>query len=519
MKSGTFCAGASCAYPWEGLHHASEDRPGRYPRQPGQGGNAAAATSSFFGSGSGLPLFQAFCFTRAVLASYRMLIAFDGCSGRIDGECDVRIILIFVALIFAPFASAQGTTEDAELQNNLNQIYASTTDLSSVAARVENGVVTLSGEISNSELAKDAVEIAESAQGTIYVQDQIDRLLVVDSDVFSALDGLKKDAEDILQALPIIGLALLILTLFIWFGGIVSRRDRFWARIATNPFLGDLMAQTMRILFVLAGLIIALNLLGAQAMIATILGGAGLVGIAIGFAVRDTLENYLASILLSLRQPFRAGDHVLIGSHSGKVMRLTSRATILMTMGGNHLRIPNSTVFKAIILNYTTNPERRFDFELGVDAGDDPVAAMKTGLDVMRASDYVLDEPAPSASISNVGDSNIVIKFYGWVDQRSTSFGKSRSLSIRGVKNALESKGFSLPEPIYRLKIDGAEGLSRKVVVNATGSKLNNPPQQKSIHVATVEVDVTPDDTIDQKVEESLSAGEDNLLDNSKPVE
>src|SRR3546814_11391197 len=73
--------------------------------------------------------------------------------------------------------------------------------------------------------------------------------------------------------------------------------------------------------------------------------------------------------MLSRRQPFRANDHVVIEGHEGRVVRLTSRATILMTLEGNHLRIPNSTVFKAVILNYTRNPERRFDFELGIEIG------------------------------------------------------------------------------------------------------------------------------------------------------
>src|SRR3546814_979689 len=89
--------------------------------------------------------------------------------------------------------------------------------------------------------------------------------------------------------------------------------------------------------------------------------------------------------MLSLRQPFRANDHVVIEGHEGRVVRLTSRATILMTLEGNHLRIPNSTVFKAVILNYTRNPERRFDFELGIDANDDPVDGMAVGLRAIRA--------------------------------------------------------------------------------------------------------------------------------------
>ena len=424
----------------------------------------------------------------------------------------MRVFLICLALFFASPVFAQDA--DMAAQSGLTAIYASTADMAEISVTVENGVVTLSGDIPSADLAAKAVEIAKSRDGVVYVQDQMDRALVGENNVGNALGGLEKDIRQITKALPLIGLAIFAFLIMWWLGGVVSRRKRIWNKIATNPFLGDLLSQTMRVLFIIGGLIIALNLLGAQAMIATILGGAGVVGIAIGFAVRDTLENYLASIMLSLRQPFRAGDHVLIGDKEGKVMRLTSRATILMTMDGNHLRIPNSTVFRAIILNYTTNSDRRFKFQLGVDAADDPVAAMKTGLDVMKGHDFVLNDPAPSASISDVGDSNIIINFYGWVDQTTASFGKARSLSIRSVKDALEEQGFSLPEPIYRLKLDNLAGAQLDI---KTGAKTKKSVKRK---VSEIDEDTAPDTAIDAKVEAELDLlGETNLLDESKPVE
>ncbi len=424
----------------------------------------------------------------------------------------MRVFLICLALFFASPVLAQ--TVDVDAQANLSAIYASTTDMAKISVTVENGVATLTGDIPNAELAAKAVEIAQRRAGIVYVQDQLDRALVSENNVGEALGGLEKDLRQITKALPMIGLAILSFLIMWWLGSFLSRRKAFWNKIATNPFLGDLLSQTVRIAFIIGGLIIALNLLGAQAFVATILGGAGVVGIALGFAVRDTLENYLASIMLSLRQPFRGGDHVLIGDKEGKVMRLTSRATILMTMDGNHLRIPNSTVFKAIILNYTTNSDRRFKFQLGVDAADDPVAAMKTGLDVMKGHDFVLADPAPSASISEVGDSNIVINFYGWVDQTMASFGKARSLSIRSVKDALEEQGFSLPEPIYRVKLDNISGtqLDLKASRKATPTAKRKPSK--------IDEDTTPDTSIDDKVEAELdAAGETNLLDQTRPVE
>ena len=426
----------------------------------------------------------------------------------------MRILLLCLALFFASPVFAQDVPTTSDTQSSLSAIYGSTTDMSDISVTIENGVATLTGDVANAEVAAKAIEIAESRDGIIYVQDQLNRALVGENNVTDALGGLRQDLNELQGALPIICLALFAFLLMWWLGGFVARRKAFWQKISPNPFLAELLSQTVRVLFIIGGLIIALNFLGAQAFIATILGGAGVVGIALGFAVRDTLENYLASIMLSLRQPFRAGDHVLIGDREGKVMRLTSRATILMTLDGNHLRIPNSTVFKAIILNYTTNPDRRFNFSLGVDAADDPVAAMKTGLDVMRAHDFVQDDPAPSASISEVGDSNIVINFYGWVNQTTASFGKARSLSIRSVKDALEEQGFSLPEPIYRVKLDSMSGTE----LNVKAGKSTKPKAKRQ--VTELDMDTAPDTAIDEKLDAELEAsGDINLLDKNKPTE
>ena len=113
-------------------------------------------------------------------------------------------------------------------------------------------------------------------------------------------------------------------------------------------------------------------MLGAGALLGAVLGGAGVVGLALGFAMKDTIENYVSSLMLSLRQPFRANDKVKIDDYEGRVVRLTTRATILMTDDGNHLRLPNSKVFKAVIVNYTRNPQRRFEFILQIDTKADP---------------------------------------------------------------------------------------------------------------------------------------------------
>ena len=285
-----------------------------------------------------------------------------------------------------------------------------------------------------------------------------------------------------------------------------------------NPFLAELAATFVRFLAIVLGLIATLEVLGATALLGGVLGGAGVIGIALGFAVRDTVDNYVSSLMLSLRQPFRANDHVVIDGHEGRVIRLNSRATVLMTLDGNHVRIPNSIVFKSVILNYTRNPERRFSFELGVDADDNPVDGMAVGLAAIDALKFVLRSPAATAVIQNVGDSNIVLRFHGWVDQRHTDFLKGRSLAIQATKTALENAGFALPEPIYRLRFD--EGVPMPLPNTAGPNGRGAGRARPAPSAPPLDEDTSPDNHIERLVdEERATAGKDDLLDSKRPIE
>ena len=188
------------------------------------------------------------------------------------------------------------------------------------------------------------------------------------------------------------------------------------------------------------------------------LGAAGILGLALGFALRDTVENYIASLLLSLRQPFGQDDLVLIEGWEGRVLRLTSRATVLMTLDGNHVRIPNAVVYKSVIVNYTRNPSRRFHFDVGVGTEQDLSAVQRLGAETLARMDGVLDDPPPVATVETLGDSSVVIRVAGWVDQRHADFLKVRSEAIRLVKQAFDRADVTMPEPIYNVRVstDGA---------------------------------------------------------------
>ncbi|MCX2523586.1 mechanosensitive ion channel family protein [Larsenimonas rhizosphaerae] len=344
--------------------------------------------------------------------------------------------------------------KDRDIQARIQGIFSEIEGLGDVDISVSQGVVTLSGETSNDRKAQQAINLANRLTDVVTVDDSINRTLDVQDNVSTVFQGLVAQGRSLVKALPLLLVGMLLFGLIAWFGGWLARRQALWQRLTPNPFVAELLSQTIRVIFIVVGLILALSLIGAETILGTLLGGAGVIGIAVGFAVKDTIENYIASLMLSIRQPFRARDQIVINGQEGIVVRLTSRATILMTLDGNQLRIPNSEVFKGTILNYTQNPERRFTFGLGVDANDDPLAAIKVGLDAVHQLDFVLSDPRAMAVITHVGDSNIVLEFQVWVDQSKTDFSRARSIAIRETKHALENQGFSLPEPIYRLRFN-----------------------------------------------------------------
>ncbi|QUL39500.1 mechanosensitive ion channel family protein [Erythrobacter sp. JK5] len=425
------------------------------------------------------------------------------------------------APVQAPIEQAPDDGDDPRIQERLEGIYAELPAFSDVRVTVREGVVALEGTVGDTEAIARAENIAARVAGVVTVENRLERDLSVEGNL-SVFGQLSDMFDGFVNALPLFAVAALTALAFGVTGYVIAGLGFLWDRIAPNAFLADLIRSAIRFVFVIGGLVIALDMLGAGALLGAVLGGAGVVGIALGFAMRDTIENYVASLMLSLRQPFRPNDHVLIDDLEGRVIRLTSRATILMTLDGNHLRIPNAQVFKAVILNYTRNPQRRFEFELGVDADDDPRAAMKLGYETLAALPFVLDDPEPAARIRNVGDSNIVILFLAWVDQREADWEKSRSAAIAAVKDALEEAGFALPEPIYRLRFDGRTD-PLPIGRMATATEAQQKKERRAPAPApTTHEDVRPESEIADMVEqERRSDGEQakDLLDTKRPVE
>lgn len=397
--------------------------------------------------------------------------------------------------------------EDARIAARIRAIFDELPALRGTGVRVAAGVVTLSGQVADEKTIQQAEAIAGRLDGVVTVQNGLTRNLDVEQNLNPALSGVTGRVKAFTSALPLVGIAIAVAVIVGMLGYALARQNRIWERVTPNPFLAGLVATAIRFVFVVGGIVLALDIVGATAMLGAVLGGAGVLGLAIGLAVRDSIDNYFSSLMLSVRQPFRANDTVKIDNYEGRVLRLTSRATLLLTPDGNHLRIPNATVFKAVITNFTTNAQRRFSFEYAIDHEADPCRAQAVGLDAMKALEWVLAEPKPVAEIADLSGSVQVLRFFGWIDQTKADFGKGRTRAMEAVRKALRDAGFVAESPEYRIHLD------------------HEPPQLQqpmdTAPVSTESEDVAPDHHMDRMVhdERQASAEGNDLLDPRRPVE
>lgn len=415
----------------------------------------------------------------------------------------------------------QDSGSDARIAARISGIFRELPSFAGVDVAASQGVVTLAGTVPATEDIARAEAIAGRVSGVVTVENALERDVSVDASL-GGLASIGERIDALVHMLPLLAVALAVALGIILLGYLLAGLPGLWRRAAPNPFLAELIASAIRFVAVVLGIVVALDMIGAGTLMGAVLGGAGVIGIALGFAMRETIENYVASLMLSLRQPFRANELVMIGDLEGRVVRMTSRATVLMTLDGNHMRIPNAQVFKAVIVNFTRNPQRRFQFDLGIDADDDAGAARLLGRDTLAALPFVLNDPPPEGRIIEVGESNVVIRFLGWIDQTQSDWFKAQSQAIPAVKHALEAGGFAMPEPIYRLRLDPRsatvpfENINDMRQQQATPDRVTRPAPAAPSHE-----DLRPTDEVAQMVdaERAEGAGETDLLDSSRPVE
>lgn len=243
--------------------------------------------------------------------------------------------------------------------------------------------------------------------------------------------------------------AFVVATVFFLFGwlvtsiirGIVVGRFKKRDRHDLGLMIGGLIKGAGLVGFGLVALSIVVPTIRPGDLIA----GLGIGSVAIGFAFKDILQNWLAGFLILLRQPFLVGDTVEINDYTGTVEHIETRSTQLRTFNGQRAIIPNSEVFSNTVLVKTAYEKRRSEYDIGIGYGDDLDLAIDTVLKTIGSVEGVESDPAPQALTWDLAPSWVTIRARWWTDSHNTDIVKVYANTIRAIKLAFDEAGIDMP--------------------------------------------------------------------------
>ena len=256
--------------------------------------------------------------------------------------------------------------------------------------------------------------------------------------------------------------------------------------VSESRLLHLVVRRFISTLIILFGLYIFLRLAGLTEFAVAVMSGTGLVGLILGFAFKDIAENFISSLLLSVQRPFRIDDVIEVNGHLGVVKKVTARATTLVDFDGNHIQIPNATVYKNTIKNLTANPKMRGSFTLGIGYDNDTKSAQQLALTIIGNQNAVLNDPTPQVLINDLGSATLNFTIYFWVNSEEHSVLKVASQLMRELVNEFTEHGISMPDDARERVLLNSQGEDIYPAKSESRQTGNTPSSAKKPHTSQV---------------------------------
>ena len=216
--------------------------------------------------------------------------------------------------------------------------------------------------------------------------------------------------------------------------------------------IADLMASIFKVIVLSVGVFIALDFMGLKSTVTSLLAGAGIVGLAIGFAFQDMTENLIAGIAMGIRKPFKAGDVIETDNAFGSVHSINLRNTLIESFYGQLILVPNKILFRNVLRNYSTLGVRRIEVPVGISYADDIEKASEVIVDKINQFDFVIRKNETAVYAEGFGDSSINLLVWFWIKYPGEpDFMTVRHKGVVAVKQALDAADISIPFPIRTL--------------------------------------------------------------------
>ena len=267
----------------------------------------------------------------------------------------------------------------------------------------------------------------------------------VDLNPALALERVDSWLDGFIKLLPNIIVALVLFALFFILAMVVRSLIHRTFRSRGRGNLGEVLGGFIKWVLVVLGGLIAATIVVPSLNPADLIAGLGVSSVAIGFAFKDILQNWLAGLLILLRQPFQIGDQIEAGGFEGTVKHIETRATIIKTYDGQKAVVPNSEIYTSAVLVKTGEAQRRSQYDIGIGYADDIDEACDIIKNAIAEVGGVETDPAPEAYIWDLAASWVTIRARWWTDSKRGDIVANRSHILRAVKYALDDAGIDMP--------------------------------------------------------------------------
>jgi small conductance mechanosensitive channel len=200
---------------------------------------------------------------------------------------------------------------------------------------------------------------------------------------------------------------------------------------------------------------IALSIIVLDKAVTFLLAGVGIVGLALGFAFQNIASNFVSSVLMAVSRPVRIGDVIESNDYFGTIININLRCTIIRTMQGQHVHIPNKDIYNKPIKNFSEEGKRRIDLKCGVSYGDDLEKVKRVTIDAIKNIDYILPNEGVTLFYKEFGDFAIDFEVRYWVDfKKQPDYLEALSDGILQIKKAYDANNIMIPFPIRTLDFE-----------------------------------------------------------------
>jgi len=284
----------------------------------------------------------------------------------------------------------------------------------------------------------------------------------VDVDAGMILEKIDSWVDGFVRLLPNMAVAFVLMLIAFFAGKFIGRLVENSAKKRGRANLGLMLGSFAKYAIVIAGIILGMTIIVPSLNPGDLIAGLGVSSVAIGFAFKDILQNWMAGLLILIRQPFEVKDQIIVNGFEGTIEKIETRATIIRTYSGERIVVPNNQIYTNTLTVNTAYDIRRSQYDIGIGYGDNMDKAMEVLKKAISEVEGVNKEKGVEVLPWDLAASWVTLRVRWWTESHRSEVVKTMVKVIHAIKNSLDDAKIDMPYDtkvhLFHDQTDAADG-------------------------------------------------------------